>query len=149
VVRAAVATAAAVALLASCSRSSDRPAVAVTAVPTAAAEACTRFAARLPDDLGDGFPKRRTAPADPHVAAYGTDTVLTVRCGAPATAKYHRGDQLFTVNGVGWFADERGDAVVWSLPTSFVNVEVTIPKPVTGDRLSLLTAAVRAAQSGT
>jgi hypothetical protein len=147
--RTAVATAAAVALLACCSRSADRPPVTITPVPTAATDACARFAARLPDDLGDGFPKRRTEPADPHVAAYGTDTVLTVRCGAPATTRYHRGDQLFTVNGVGWFADERADVVVWSLPTSFVNVEVTIPKPVTGDRLSLLTAAVNAAQSGT
>jgi hypothetical protein len=147
-VRTAVATAAAVALLAACSRTPSRPAVAVSAVPTASAAACARFATRLPKALGDGFPRRRTDPADPHVAAYGTASLVLVRCGAPATTKYRKGDQLFTVNGVAWFPDERADTVVWSLPTSFVNVEVTVPRPVTGDRLALLTAAVRAAQSG-
>jgi hypothetical protein len=144
-VRTAVATAAAVALLAACGHT-DRPAVVVTPVPTGSVEACARFAVRLPRSLGDGFPRRRTDPADPHVAAYGTKHVVTIRCGAPATTAYRKGDQLFTVNGVAWFPDDRADGVVWSLPTSFVNVEVTMPKPVTGDRLALLTTAVQAAQ---
>jgi hypothetical protein len=134
--------AATAAVLLACARSAAPP-VAVTEVPTASAEACARFAARLPASLGKGLPRRKTAPEDPHVAAYGTPPVV-VRCGAPPSAAYQRGDQLFTVNGVGWFAEERPDAVVWSLPRAFVNVSVTIPRRWTGDRLALLTDAVRA-----
>jgi hypothetical protein len=145
-VRTAVASAAAVVLLGACTRSTAAPPVAVTAVPTASRAACGRFAARLPRNLGDGLARRRTSPADPHVAAYGADPVIVVRCGAPATAKYRPGDQLFTVNGVQWYAEQRADVVVWSLPRAFVNVEVTLPKRVTGDRLALLTDAVRAAE---
>ncbi|HEU0129650.1 MAG TPA: DUF3515 family protein [Mycobacteriales bacterium] len=117
--------------------------VAVDAVPTAAAERCARFAAKLPRSLGDGLSRRPTRPADPHVAAYG-DPPIVVRCGAPASTVYQPGDQLFTVNGIGWFPEERADAVVWSLPRAFVNVSVTIPRHWSGDRLAPLTDAVRA-----
>jgi hypothetical protein len=137
-----VALTAAVAL-SGCTGSNDLPAVAVTAVPTASTAACERFAAKLPEDLGDSLPRRDTAPADPHVAAYG-DPPVVVRCGAPPTTKYRQGDQLIDVNGVDWFPEERGDAVVWSLPRAFVNVEVTIPRAWPGDRLAHLTTAVQA-----
>jgi hypothetical protein len=116
----------------------------VTAVPTAANDACARFHAKLPGTLGDGLDRRRTEPDDVHVAAYGADPPVVVRCGAPSTKAYRPGDQLLTVNGVAWFAEERPDAVVWSLPKAFVNVEVTMPRRVTGDRLSFLTDAVNA-----
>ena len=121
----------------------DLPAVTVTAVPTTANAACERFAAALPDDLGDDLPRRDTQPADPHVAAYG-DPPVVVRCGAPPTTAYEQGEQLFDVNGVDWFPEERGDVVVWSLPRAFVNVEVTVPRAWTGDRLAFLTDAVKA-----
>ena len=137
-----MAAAAAVAL-SGCSGGDDLPAVAVDAVPTASADACLRFAERLPTSLGDGLARRRTVPDDPHVAAYG-DPPVVVRCGAPPTAAYEQGDPLFEVNGVSWFAEERADAVVWSLPRSFVNVEVTIPRAWTGDRLAHLADAVKA-----
>jgi hypothetical protein len=123
----------------------DLPAVTVTAAPTAFAEACGRFAGRLPNDMGEGLPRRDTEPASPAVAAYG-DPPVVVRCGAPLSTAYKTGDPLINVNGVAWFAEERGGAVVWSLPTSFVNVEVTIPSKWSGDRLSHLTDAVKAAQ---
>jgi len=126
--------------------SDGSPRVDVTAVPTGAAAACDRLAERLPKSLGRDVRRRDTTPTDPHVAAYG-DPPIVVRCGAPATTAYKRGDQLFDVNGVDWFHEQRGDASVWSLPTSFVNVEVTIPSKWTGDRLSYLTDAVKAAQS--
>ncbi|HEX8002193.1 MAG TPA: DUF3515 family protein [Mycobacteriales bacterium] len=121
------------------------PAVEVTAVPTAAAEACRRLADRLPKDLGDGLPRRDTTPADPHLAAYG-DPPVVVRCGAPLSGTYEAGDPLVNVNGVSWYYEEHPDAVVWSLPRSFVNVEVTVPRAWPGDRLAHLTAAVQAAQ---
>jgi hypothetical protein len=132
----------AAAVLLACT-SPARPPVLVADVPTASADACARFAARLPASLGAGLPRRRTEPADPHVAAYG-DPPVVVRCGAPRSTVYQRGDQLLTVNGVGWFAEERPDVVVWSLPRAFVNVAVTVPRAYTGDRLALLTDAVRA-----
>jgi len=128
-----------------CTRGDPRPAVTVTAVPTASAEACRRFAERLPATMGESVLRRRTVPEDPHVAAYGDDPPIVVRCGAPRTTAYEPGDQLFTVNGVPWFAEERTGFVVWSLPRSLVNVEVTIPEQYTGDRLAALTDAVRAA----
>ncbi|HEV2891335.1 MAG TPA: DUF3515 family protein [Frankiaceae bacterium] len=125
----------------------DLPAVDVTAVPNAHAQACQRLADRLPQSLGDDLPRRDTTPDDPHVAAYG-DPPIVVRCGAPDTGTFEQGDPLLNVNGVSWFYEERGPVVVWSLPTSFVNVEVTIPTAWTGDRLSYLTDAVKAAQGG-
>jgi hypothetical protein len=141
-VRTAVATfAGAAAVLLACTHAA--PPVRVADVPTASAAACARFAARLPADLGDGLGRRRTTPADPHIAAYGSPPVV-IRCGAPRSTVYRPGDQLFTVNGVGWFAEERPDAVVWSLPRAFVNVSVTVPRRWTGDRLALLTDAVHA-----
>jgi hypothetical protein len=121
--------------------------VRVDAVPADRAAECARFAAKLPSSLGDGLTRRRTEPADPHVAAYGDGVVI--RCAAPSSTKYRPGDPLFTVNGIAWYADERpAGVVVWSLPKAFVNVEVTMPSGVTGDRLSRLTDAVRAAQPG-
>jgi hypothetical protein len=139
-------TAAAVSLLCACTRGTPSPPVRVDAVPTASPAECARFAARLPSSLGDGLKRRRTEPADPHVAAYGDGVVI--RCAAPASTKYRPGDPLFTVNGFAWYADERPDRVVWSLPKAFVNIEVTMTNGVTGDRLSRLTDAVRAAQPG-
>jgi hypothetical protein len=134
---------AAVLLVPACARDAGLPAVTVTAVPTAAAAPCARFAAELPDDLGDGLPRRDTEPAGPHVAAYG-DPPVVVRCGAPRTTAYRTGDQLITVNGVEWFPEQRPGVVVWSLPKAFVNVEVTIPQQWSGDRLAALTDAVKA-----
>jgi hypothetical protein len=136
---------AAVLLVPGCSHDNALPAVAVTAVPTAAAAACARFADRLPESLGNGLPRRDTVPRDPHIASYG-DPPVVVRCGAPRTTAYRAGDQLFEVNGVRWFAEERAREVVWSLPRAFVNVEVTVPRAWTGDRLALLSPAVEAAQ---
>ena len=131
-------------MLSGCSpRGPDLPAVHVTAVPTAANDACRRLADALPEHLGDGLPRRDTTPEDPHVAAYGEPPVV-IRCGAPPSTKYELGDQLIDVNGVDWFADPRGDVVVWSTPRAFVNVEVTVPDAWRGDRLAYLTDAVKA-----
>ena len=128
--------------------SSDGPGtVVVTDPPTGHAAACERFAERLPRTMGRDVRRRDTSPAGPHVAAYG-DPPIVIRCGAPASAAYKTGDPLLSVNGVSWFYEERGDVVVWSLPRAFVNVEVTIPAKWTGDRLSYLTDAVKAAQNG-
>jgi len=129
-------------LLPGCTRGNDVPAVTVTAVPTAAAAACGRFHDALPRDLGDDLSRRDTNPDDPHVAAYG-DPPVVIRCGAPANPRYQQGDQLFDVNGVDWYPEERGDVVVWSLPRAFVNVEVTVPNAWTGDRLAHLAGAVK------
>ncbi|HVF04597.1 MAG TPA: DUF3515 domain-containing protein [Frankiaceae bacterium] len=134
---------AALAVVAAGCTGNDLPTVPVTAVPTAASAACERFARALPDHLGEDLPRRETEPADPHVAAYGEPPVV-IRCGAPTTRDYEQGDPLYDVNGVDWFPEERGDVVVWSLPRAFVNVEVTIPRRWSGDRLARLADAVRA-----
>ena len=143
--RTAVVTALTTAVLLSGCTFRDRglPAVTVTAVPTDAAAACERFHDALPRDLGDELPRRDTAPEDLHVAAYGEPPIV-IRCGAPPTTTYEPGEQLIDIDGVDWHAEERGDVVVWSLPRAFVNVEVTIPKGWTGDRLAHLGDAVRA-----
>jgi hypothetical protein len=136
---------AAVLAVSGCTSGDSRAAVVVTAVPTGAPDACRRFAERLPADLGDGATRRRTSPAGPHVAAYGDDPPIVVRCGGARSAAYEPGDELININGVQWFPEERADEVVWSLPRSFTDVQVTIPKRFAGDRLALLTDAVRAA----
>ena len=140
--RAAVACLAAAVALPGCG-GGGLPAVSVTAVPTAAAAACERFHTALPEDLGDELSRRDTVPGDPHVAAYGEPPIV-IRCGAPATKAYEPGDPLFQVNGVDWFAEERPEAVIWSLPRAFTNVEVTVPRAWTGDRLAYLAGAVKA-----
>lgn len=140
--RAAVVLATAAVVLSGCS-GDGLPAVTVTAAPTPAAAACVRFHEALPDDLGDDLPRRDTVPDEPSVAAYG-DPPVVVRCGVPPNTTYEPGDPLIDIDGVDWFPEERGEAVVWSLPKAFVNVEVTVPKPWTGDRLARLAAAVKA-----
>jgi hypothetical protein len=121
----------------------DLPAVAVTAVPSPVSAACQRFADALPGDLGDGLPRRDTTPASQGVAAYG-DPPVVVRCGAPATTAFEQGKPLYDVNGVDWFAEEGPDAVTWSTPRAFVNVQVVMPRAWQGDRLAYLTDAVKA-----
>jgi len=141
--RTAVVLAAAAVLLPGC-RSSAKP-LRVDGVPTASTAACRRWHDALPPDLGPGTKRRRVTPDDPHVAAYG-DPPIVLRCGAPQHGTYQAGDQTFDLNGVRWFPEERpGGVVVWSLPTSFVNVEATVPAPWTGDRLGRLAGAVQAA----
>lgn len=142
VVRPLLAVAAAVSL--SCS-SGGSPAVVVTAVPLGNDPACARFQAALPGDLGDDLPRRDTEPDNPHLAAYG-DPPIVIRCGAALTGSFESGDPLLSVNGVSWFHEVRDGAGVWSLPRSFVNIEVTVPEPWTGDRLARLADAVKAAQ---
>jgi hypothetical protein len=115
-------------------------------LPTATPSGCGRLAAKLPRSLGEDLPRRPTTPADTRVAAYG-DPAVVVRCGAPLAAGWQRGKPLVSVNGVAWFQQVGGGAVVWSTPTSFVNVEVTVPTAydAQGGLLARLTTAVKAA----
>ncbi len=125
-------------------RDADVLAVPDPQAPASAAGSCRRFAAALPDRLGE-LKRRRTTPDRPGLAAYGDPAVL-VRCGAALTGNYRVGDSLLAVNDVPWFAEERPDAVVFSLPRALVNVEVTIPRRYPAELLSLLSDAVRQAQ---
>ena len=141
-----VAALAGLAVLGGCSRGPSLPAVAVP-LPSADPSGCARFAARLPDTLGRGLPRRGTIPEDSRVAAYG-DPPVVVRCGAPYAATYRKGEPLVSVNEVAWYQQVGDDEVTWSTPTAFVNVELVVPRRYEsqGGLLSVLSGAVRAAQ---
>ena len=136
--------------LAAC-RGGGLPPVPVTLPPSPSAgieKGCVRFSAALPRSLDVGevvAKRRRTDPADLRLAAYG-DPPIVLRCGAPNDPTYKAGQPVLTIEGVQWFAHERKDDVVFSLPKAFVNIEVTMPRAYDAQLLALLSDPAKAAQ---
>jgi Protein of unknown function (DUF3515) len=94
--------------------------------PTApAAEACARLHAALPDSL-DGHRKRDTKPASGLTAAWG-DPPIILHCGVPVPAAYGPAAQLYTINGVDWFAEELTAGYVFTTIGREAGVELTVP----------------------
>ncbi len=142
----------AVLAMSGCGRS-GLPPVPVPPVPSASPaveKGCVRFAAALPKSLKIGkdveLKRRRTDPAELRLAAYG-DPAVVIRCGVPHSPNWKAGGPAFTAAGVSWFPEEQADgAVVYSMPTAFVDIEVRVPSAYRGELLVLLSDAARAAQ---
>jgi hypothetical protein len=93
--------------------------------PEPVAAACARLVSDLPDEL-DGHPRRRVEPGSDRTAAWG-DPPIVLRCGVPVPAAYGPTAQLYTINGVDWFAEELTAGYVFTTVGRRANVEVTVP----------------------
>ena len=111
-------------ILAGCS-----PGPASVAVPSAApavASVCAQLVKALPDKVLDAE-RRKTSPESPLTAAYG-DPPIEVTCGvAPPAGMAEAQSQCFEVNGVGWFAKEVENGVIFTTIGRAVYFEVAVP----------------------
>ncbi|MFI6830553.1 DUF3515 domain-containing protein [Kribbella sp. NPDC050241] len=111
-------------VLAACS-----PGAVPVAVPSPAPEVaavCEQLVAALPDQVLDAD-RRKTEPPSPLTTAYG-DPPIEITCGvAPPAGMAEAQSQCFEVNGVGWFAKEAGNGVIFTTIGREVYVEVAVP----------------------
>ncbi|WP_406052792.1 DUF3515 domain-containing protein [Kribbella sp. NBC_00889] len=111
-------------VLAACS-----PGAVPVAVPSPAPEVaavCEPLVAALPDQVLDAD-RRKTEPPSPLTTAYG-DPPIEITCGvAPPAGMAEAQSQCFEVNGVGWFAKEAGNGVIFTTIGREVYVEVAVP----------------------
>ena len=99
------------------------------AVPSPAPEvaaACTQLVQALPDKVLDAK-RRKTSPESPLTTAYG-DPPITVTCGVtPPAGMAEAQSQCFQVNGVGWFAKEVTNGVIFTTIGRALYFEVAVP----------------------
>ena len=105
------------------------PGPAPVAVPSPAPEvaaACAQLVKALPEKVLDAK-RRKTTPESPLTTAYG-DPPIEVTCGvAPPAGMAQAQSQCFEVNGVGWFAKEVGNGVIFTTIGREVYFEVAVP----------------------
>jgi hypothetical protein len=105
------------------------PGPAPVAVPSPAPEvaaACEQLVKALPEKVLDAK-RRKTSPESPLTTAYG-DPPIEVTCGvAPPAGMAQAQSQCFEVNGVGWFAKEAGNGVIFTTIGRAVYFEVAVP----------------------
>ena len=90
------------------------------------AEACAPLVKALPAKILDAE-RRDTEPASPLTAAYG-DPAIEVTCGvAPPAGMAQAQSQCFEVNGVGWFAQEVTNGVIFTTIGRKIYLELAVP----------------------
>jgi len=98
-------------------------------VPSPAPEvaaACTQLVKALPEKVLDAK-RRKTSPESPLTTAYG-DPPIEVTCGvSPPAGMAEAQSQCFEVNGVGWFAKEVTNGVVFTTIGRSLYFEVAVP----------------------
>jgi hypothetical protein len=99
------------------------------AVPSPApdvAAACSQLVNALPERVLDAE-RRKTEPPSPLTAAYG-DPPIEITCGvAPPAGMAEAQSQCFEVNGVGWFAKEVANGVIFTTIGRKIYLEVAVP----------------------
>ena len=99
------------------------------AVPSPApdvAAACAQLVKALPEKVLDAK-RRKTEPDSPLTTAYG-DPPIEVTCGvSPPAGMAEAQSQCFEVNGVGWFAKEVMNGVVFTTIGRALYLEVAVP----------------------
>jgi hypothetical protein len=105
------------------------PGAVQVAVPSPAPEvaaACSKLVGALPDAVLDAK-RRKTEPPSPLTTAYG-DPPIEITCGvAPPAGLAQAQSQCFEVNGVGWFAEEVENGVIFTTIGRKVYLEVAVP----------------------
>jgi hypothetical protein len=105
------------------------PGPAQVAVPSLAPEVatvCEQLVKALPEKVLDAK-RRKTEPPSPLTTAYG-DPPIEVTCGvAPPAGMAEEQSQCFEVNGVGWFAKEVTNGVIFTTIGRKVYLEVAVP----------------------
>lgn len=100
--------------------------VAVPSTAPEVAEGCAPLVGALPEKVLDGE-RRKTEPESPLTAAYG-DPPIEVACGvAPPAGMAEAQSQCFEVNGVGWFAKEVTNGVIFTTIGRKLYLEVAVP----------------------
>ena len=100
--------------------------VAVPSPAAEVAEACAPLVKALPAKILDAE-RRDTEPASPLTAAYG-DPAIEVTCGvAPPAGMAQAQSQCFEVNGVGWFAQEVTNGVIFTTIGRKIYLELAVP----------------------
>ncbi|TDD45254.1 DUF3515 domain-containing protein [Kribbella antibiotica] len=111
-------------LLAGCS-----PGATPVPVPSPAPEvaaACEPLIKALPAKVLDAE-RRETEPVSPLTAAYG-DPPIEVTCGvSPPAGMVQAQSQCFEVNGVGWFAKEVSNGVIFTTIGRTLYLELAVP----------------------
>ena len=111
-------------LLAGCS-AGPTPVSVPSPAPEVAA-ACTQLVKALPEKVLDAK-RRKTSPESPLTTAYG-DPPIEVTCGvSPPAGMADAQSQCFEVNGVGWFAKEVTNGVVFTTIGRALYFEVAVP----------------------
>jgi hypothetical protein len=111
-------------LLAGCS-AGPTPVSVPSPAPEVAA-ACTQLVKALPEKVLDAK-RRKTSPESPLTTAYG-DPPIEVTCGvSPPAGMAEAQSQCFEVNGVGWFAKEVTNGVVFTTIGRALYFEVAVP----------------------
>jgi hypothetical protein len=90
------------------------------------AAACTDLVKALPEKVLDAE-RRKTSPESPLTTAYG-DPPIEVTCGvAPPAGMAEAQSQCFEVNGIGWFAEEVTNGVIFTTIGRALYLEVAVP----------------------
>jgi hypothetical protein len=113
--------------------SGGAPKVVVSNVPTpsaADAAACRSLQALLPESIGDGLHTRGVQPASPLLHAWGTPAAV-LRCGVPRPASYSSNAIPGSIDGIGWYSEQVGDATVFTTLNRAPRVSVAVPKDYT------------------
>jgi len=110
-------------ILAGCG-GSGAAAVAGPVPPAAQATGCATLVRTLPPTLA-GAHRRRTDPASPYTAAYGSPAI-TLRCGV-AVPPHDPAAYVEQVNGVDWLPVAVGSGARYVSWTARLVVEITVP----------------------
>jgi hypothetical protein len=97
-------------------------------VPSASASlvlsACRTVLAAVPDELGEGVPRRPVTGDATRTAAWGSPPV-TLRCGVPLPGQTQ---PPLVIDGFALVVEERGNAVTYTTADRAVNAAVVVPK---------------------
>jgi hypothetical protein len=93
------------------------------------ADVCRALLAKLPDTLAE-LRRRPVRKGPEQNGAYG-DPPVTIACGTAGPSVPPDG-QLFVLNTVCWYAEQRADAAVWTLQNREVPMTVTVPGHYSG-----------------
>lgn len=105
--------------------------------------ACVKVVSALPLQLTAALTPRRVDTDSAFVRAWGNPAVV-LRCGvnAPSTLTPANGESLFAINDVNWLPVQTADATVFTSVDRSVTVEVTVPKALVDQPMSLISTAV-------
>ncbi|WP_246486473.1 DUF3515 domain-containing protein [Kribbella qitaiheensis] len=132
--RAAIALGGATLLMAGCGP--DPVKIAVPEPAPEVAQVCTGLIQAMPAKVLDGK-RRKTEPSSALTTAYG-DPPIEVTCGVtPPAGMAEAQSQCFEVNGVGWFAKEVTNGVIFTTIGREVYLEVAVPAKYTPEANAL------------
>jgi hypothetical protein len=113
-------------VIAGCTADSKEPVPVSAPNPTGAGRAeCQHLVDELPTTV-DGLDPRGISPARALARAWGSPPAV-LRCGVPTPRGLTAVSRCTDVNGVGWFAAQGANAVVFTTIGRSVNVELTVP----------------------